>query len=230
MSPPLARVSAAIPSSQRDELEALGGPDGISAGVRMAVAAGLSALRAGDPAATACLPLEELHALADRLASVTGRRTPSGALWCPSPDSLPDLDSLVGDEVLVCPHGLVLVGGDHALSLDMEVGEVRWVIGNGEVATPITLEELGLAACLLPSALAGLAAAGHGSRMLPPGMRLAISPDRDLELSHRGAAIRLGFDAAWILASEVVSLWTRRCRLSAEARQTLERQLAEVGR
>lgn len=228
MSPPLARITAAIPAQHRDELEALGGPEGISAGARMAISAGLSALRAGDPMATAGLLPEELHALADRLASITGRRTGAGAYWCPTPEALPGPEALHNrDTVIAMPHALMLVAPDGAIALDLAAGEMCISVDGGEITTELELEgAVGALAHHLPQILMSLMRDG-GFRHLA-GLRFSTHPDYGLEIAHRGLALHTSIDAGYQFAAEVLSLWTRHARRSAQTRMALEQRLQEV--
>lgn len=122
--PPLVPVSGLVDPGHRDLIVALGGEQGVSAGLRLIVAAGAAATRS--PSSPVLQELDALRGLADRLAGVLGRQTPSGAWWCPSDDCWPAPELLSADgDVVSSPKRVVLAGSvvggvAGALAVDLE--------------------------------------------------------------------------------------------------------------
>jgi hypothetical protein len=223
--PPLENVSAKIPQHQREQIAALAGDRGLSAGLRDVITAGLLALQ-GDCALIA--PTDELRELADRLACIQGRRTPAGAWWAPTSEALPNPKDLEpGGAVLVTP-GAVMLLGDGALVIDLGAGQITGTLAGHEVQASIDLTELVGPACLLPASLAGLAAAGPGRRELGLGLAVERTTDNLCRVTLQGIGARCSADLGQTFAAEVAGLVARSARASFDTRLQLERQVAEV--
>jgi hypothetical protein len=222
LSEPLRHVSGLVAPHQLQQLQAIGGSRGLSAGLRDVVSAGLLALR-GDSALIA--PVSELHDLADKLAKIQGRTTPSGAWWAPSREALPSPDQLdPAGAVLVTPRAVGLIA-DGAVVIDLEASELAASLAGHEVSTPFDLNDLAAVAALLPAALAGLAAAGPGRRDLGHGLAVQRTTDDLCRISLKGIAARCSADVAQSFAAELVALVARTARASAQTRMELNRQL-----
>ncbi len=228
MSPPLEHVSGLIPQHQREQITALGGEAGVSAGLRDVVAAGLLALQ-GDCALIR--PIDELRDLANRLSRIQGRRTPAGAWWAPTPEALPsheELDS--GGAVLVMPQSVGLVANG-ALVVDLEGGVITASNAgtpNSQITAKIDLGDLVAPAAVLPAALTGLAIAGPGRRELGLGLAIERTGDNLCLLTLQGVGARCDAGLAHTFAAEVLGLVARSAQASFATRQQLEQALAEV--
>jgi hypothetical protein len=226
LSPPLKNVSGMVPEHQLQQITAIGGDAGVSAGLRTAVSAGLLAL-AGDVALLA--PVSELLALSDRLATVTGRKTPAGAHWCPTGESLPPRDALdPHGAVVVMPQSVGLIAGDSALVVDLGDALIVARQGNQEVTASIDLAELAGPAALLPASLAGLALAGPGRRDLGGGLAVERTGSDQLRISLQGLGVNCPPDVGQVFAAELCSLVARAATASIAARIELERTLQVV--
>ena len=193
--------------------------------MRDVITAGLLALQ-GDCALLA--PVDELRDLADRLARIQGRRTPSGAWWAPTRDALPAPEDLEpGGAVLVTPKAVALIA-DGAVVVDLEAGNITGTLAGHEVNAPIDLSELAGPAALLPASLAGLAAAGPGRRELGLGLAVERTPDNLCRVTLQGIGARCSADVAQTFAAEVVGLVARAARASCATRLQLEHALQEV--
>ncbi len=222
MSEPLKHVSGLVAPHQLQQLQAIGGDRGLSAGLRDVVSAGLLALQ-GDCALIR--PVAELHALAERLAQIQGRTTPAGAWWAPTREALPSPDQLdPAGAVLVTPQAVGLIA-DGAVVIDLEAGELAANLAGHEVNTPIDLQDLAGPAALLPASLAGLAGAGPGRRELGLGLAVERTADDLCRVTLQGIGARCAPDTAQVFAAELVGLVARATRASAVARQQLNRQL-----
>ena len=226
MSPPKEHISGLIHPHQREQIEAIGGDRGISAGLRDVVTAGLLALR-GDAALIA--PITELQAVADRLACITGRRTPAGAWWAPTSEAMPQPSELdQHGDVVVTPDAVGLLG-DGSIVVDLKAGTITANSSGHEIALPVELADLVHPAALLPATLAGLAAAGPGRRELGLGLAVERTAAGPCRLTLQGVGAMATPLAVQVFAAELLGLLARATRESAHARMALERQLqAEV--
>jgi hypothetical protein len=215
-----------VSEHQLQQIAAIGRDAGVSAGLRSVVSAGLLALQ-GDVALLA--PVSELLALSDRLATVTGRKTPSGAHWCPTGESLPPRDALdPHGAVVVMPQSVGLIAGDAALVLDLGDALIVARQGNQEVSASIDLQELSGPAALLPASLAGLALAGPGRRDLGGGLAVERTGSDQLRISLQGLGVNCPPDVGQVFAAELCSLVARAATASIAARIELERTLQVV--
>lgn len=222
MSEPLRHVSGLVPLHQLEQIQAIGGERGVSAGLRDTVSAGLLAL-AGDCALLR--PVSELHELADRLAKIQGRTTPAGAWWAPSREALPSPDQLdPAGAVLVTPGAVGLVA-DGGLVIDLEACEIAATQAGQEITEPVDLHDVVGPAALLPAALAGLAAAGPGRRDLGLGLAIQRTTDSLCRLTLRGIGVRCSPDVAQTFTAELLGLVARKARASAQTREQLNRAL-----
>jgi hypothetical protein len=211
-----------IAPHQLEQITAIGGSEGISSGLRTVVSAGLLALQSD---MALLQPVEDLMVLADRLATITGRKTPAGAWWAPTREALPPTDELD-------PHGAVIVTpwavgllGDGCLVVDLEAGQISANIGGHEVNASIDLNELVGPAVLLPASIAGLAMAGPGRRDLGHGLTAERTADDLFRVSLQNIGARCCPSAAQTFAAELLGLVTRATHRSAMAREQLNRVL-----
>lgn len=110
-----------VSEHQLQQIVDIGGSEGVSAGLRSVVSAGLLA------------PVSELHQLADKLAKIQGRRTTAGGWWAPTEDALPEPGELdPAGSVLVTPAAVGLLG-DGALSIDLAAGEIAGRVSGHEI-------------------------------------------------------------------------------------------------
>jgi hypothetical protein len=224
MSPPKEHISGLIHPHQREQIEAIGGDRGISAGLRDVVTAGLLALR-GDAALIA--PIEELQTLAYQLARITGRTTPAGAIWAPTPEAMPQPSELDPTGAVVATPGAVGLLGDGAVVIDMKNGTITTNSGGHEISVPVELGDLVHPVALLPATLAGLAAAGPGRRELGLGLAVERTGDGLCRVTLQGVGVSATPQAAQTFAAELLGLIARATRQSAAARVALERQLQQ---
>jgi hypothetical protein len=225
LSPPLKPVTGLIEDYQLQQVAAIGGARGLSAGVRDVLTAGLLALQ-GDVALLA--PVDQLHQLADRLSLITGRRTPSGAWWAPSPEALPGPELLhQSGAVLATPSAVGLIG-DGCLMVDLGEGRIIATRGNHETQIEIDLSDLIAPAALLPSSMAGLAAAGAGRRDIGIGLTIERLPSNAVVLALQGCGPLCTPDHAMSFSAELLALICRHSARSVATREQLNRQLAEV--
>lgn len=228
MSPPLEHVSGLIPQHQREQITALGGDAGVSAGLRTAISAGLLALR-GDCALIQ--PIDELRDLASRLARIQGRRTPAGGWWAPTREALPTPEQIDHHgAVLVMPQSVGLVAGG-ALVIDLESGLITASSAESPgspITAEIALDDLVAPAAVLPAALTGLAIAGPGRRELGLGLAIERTGDNLCLLTLQGVGARCDAGLAHTFAAELLGLVARSARASFATRQQLEQALAEV--
>jgi hypothetical protein len=228
MPPNLQPVAGLIPEHQKQQIEALGGEAGVSAGLRTAITAGLLALQ-GDCALIR--PIDELRDLASRLARIQGRRTPAGAWWAPTPEALPTAEQLDHQgTVLVMPQSVGLLAAG-ALVVDLADGVIT--ASNAEtpgaqITAAIGLDDLVAPAALLPAALTGLAIAGPGRRELGLGLAIERTGGNHFLLTLQGAGARCDADLIHVFAAELLGLLARSARASLATRQQLNRALAEV--
>ena len=228
MPPNLQPVAGLIPEHQKQQIEAIGGADGVSAGLRDVVAAGLLALQ-GDAALLA--PVEELQALVTRLSFIQGRRTGSGAWWCPANEALPSADQLnpVGD-VVATPDGVALLAGNAALIVDLGAGVLVSRENGRETSIEVDITQLMQPMALLPAAIAGLAGVGQvGRRDLgAAGLALELTGSGAMRLSAQGLGVTASDEVLLCLAAELLSLATRTLAKSAAARRALNEVLLQT--
>ena len=233
MSPPKKPPSELVVSlhlqvapEQRAAVEALAQPgESLSNVGRRVIAAGLAALENGhDP------ELLEVFASLERLSAISGRRTPAGAYWCPTPETLPDPQILRSGDVIATRSGLVVVGPNSTLTLDIETTAAVVVEGDGsEVGAPLPLEALLEASALAQSALIGLARGGGDRRAMgTSGLVLERRADGQVRIALGGAGVVVPIGAAWVWAAELASLAARALQQSCELRAALDRRLEVV--
>jgi hypothetical protein len=211
-----------VPPHQLEQIQAIGGSEGISAGLRDVVSAGLLALQ-GD--CGLIRPVSELHELADRLARIQGRTTPSGAWWAPSRDALPSPDQLdPAGAVVVTPRAVGLIAGG-AVVIDLEANELTATLAGHEVSNPFDLNDLAAVAALMPAALAGLAGAGPGRRDLGHGLAVERTSGDLCRVTLKGIGASCAPDVAQTFAAELLALVARTARASAQTRMELNRAL-----
>jgi len=226
LSPPLKNISGSVSEHQAQQIAAIGGAEGFSAGLRTVTTAGLLALQSD---AALLQPVSELLALSDRLATVTGRRTPAGAHWCPTGESLPPREALDPHGAVVCmPQSVGVLAGDTALVVDLGEALIVARQGDQETTVSVDLQELAGPAALLPASLAGLALAGPGRRDLGGGLAVERTGSDQLRLSLQGLGVNIPPDIGQIFAAELCSLVARSATASIAARLELERTLQEV--
>ncbi len=224
MSPPLETVSARISQHQRQQIETIGGDRGLSGGLREVVTAGLLALTC-DVALLS--PVDELQQLVTRLSFITGRRTGSGAWWCPDNQALPPTEQLnpVGD-VIATPDAVALITGSAAVVVDLADGLLVARENGREVTAEVDLAQLMAPACLLPAAVAGLANSGRtGRRELGAGLVLELTGSGAFRLSVQGHGATAPDELVMGFAAELLSLITRSMAKSAAVRRQLNEQL-----
>lgn len=222
MPPPTVHVSGRIAPHQLEQIAAIGGDEGVSAGLREVVTAGLLALK-GDCALIR--PVSELHQLADRLALIQGRITPAGAWWAPTREALPSPDQLdPAGAVLVTPMAVGLVG-DGCLIVDLEAGEITATLSGHETSASVDLNELAGPAALLPASLAGLGLAGPGRRDLGHGLSAERTADDLFRITLQGIGARCCPTLAQTFAAELLGLVARASYRAARTRQQLNRVL-----
>jgi hypothetical protein len=224
--PPLETISAKIPQHQREQIAAFAGDRGLSAGLRDVIASGLLVLSPVDAAPPP--PADELRDLADRLARIQGRRTPSGAWWAPTREALPAPEDLEpGGAVLVTPRQVALIA-DGSVLVDLAAGEISAAHTGHESRASVEINDLAGPVALLPAALAGLAAAGPGRRDLGLSLAVERTTDNLCRLSLQGIGARCSVDIAATYAAELLGLMARSARASFDTRQQLEQAFQGV--
>jgi hypothetical protein len=225
-SEPLQPISGLIPAEHLQQVTAIGGERGVSAGVRDVIAMGLAAVNSD---AALLLPIAQLEALAARLAKVTGRKLPSGAWWAASDQAMPEPSELdrYGD-VVVSPGRVVLAGEAGALMADAGGRQLAAQDGERHASQPVELAELAGVAGMLSAALVRLAQTGPGHIELGCGLvleRMEAGPGR---LSLRGVGAVASMPALWMFAAELTGLVAAGISEGIEIRSRLNQQLAEV--
>jgi hypothetical protein len=216
-----------VPADHLLQLQQLGGPDGVSCGLRLVVATGLAALDGQSPSLSEAV--DHLHRVAAELASITGRRTPAGAWWAPSEAAAPEPDQIdARGDVVVAPHGVALVAGAAALSVDFQAGQLGVVDAGRELVGAIDVQLLAPAVALIAPALLGLAAAGPGRRELGCGLAIERLGNNEVAITLQGIGPVVPAAVAWQWAAEMLSLVARGFAASVATRCDLERQLQEV--
>jgi hypothetical protein len=222
LSPPLKPVTGLIEDYQLQQVAAIGGARGLSAGVRDVLTAGLLALQ-GDVALLA--PVDQLHQLADRLAMISGRTTPSGAIWAPTEEALPPVEMLDPDgAVIVTPQAVGLLAGAAALVLDTEAGAIIVRGDGGELQQPLELPDLAALAAMLGAGLQALSR-GPGVVQLPCGLTAERTGTSAFRIAFQGVGPTTEPDVAFTFAAEVAALFARRVTSTLRTRQQLEETL-----
>ncbi len=220
-------ISGLIPEHQLQQITAIGGDRGVSAGLRETISAGLLAL-AGDAALLA--PVEELQALVTRLSFITGRRTGSGALWCPDGcQSLPPAEGLSPDgEVVATPDAVALLADSAALVVDLGEGLILARENGAEISSHVCLGSLMPLAANIAPVIVKLGAAGPGRLQLDSTVTLERTGTGAVRLSAEGVGVTAPVETVLSFAAELLSLATRSAARSVATREALERQLQEV--
>jgi hypothetical protein len=223
----LRHISGLIPEHQLQQITAIGGDRGVSAGLRETISAGLLAL-AGDAALLA--PVEELQALVTRLSFITGRRTGSGALWCPDGcQSLPPAEGLSPDgEVVATPDAVALLADSAALVVDLGEGLILARENGAEISSHVCLGSLMPLAANIAPVIVKLGAAGPGRLQLDSTVTLERTGTGAVRLSAEGVGVTAPVETVLSFAAELLSLATRSAARSVATREALERQLQEV--
>ena len=195
MPPPLEHVSGLIPPEHHRAIAEIGGTDGMSAGLRAVVAAGLATLRGDGPAILGAV--DELERLTDRLAAVVGRHTPSGAWWAPSDAAMPEREQLapMGD-VVASPRRVVLAGSTGALMVDLQAGSLEAQNGTACTVVPLELRDLVGVAAMLPCALVRLSNIGPGVETLADHFTVSRLDCGLVRLTLRGVSVEAHAQAA----------------------------------
>lgn len=198
----------------------------MSAGVRDVIAMGLAALNSD---AALMLPVAQLEALADRLATITGRKLPSGAWWAGCDAAMPEPEQLdrYGD-VVVSPGRVVLAGEAGALMADAGGRQLAAQDNDRHASQPVELAELAGVAGMLSAGLVRLAQSGPGRIELGNGLvleRMEVGPGR---LSLRGVGAVASMPSLWQFAAELTALVAAGINEGIEIRSRLNAQLAEV--
>ncbi len=225
MSPPLTNVSGMVSEHQRQQIEAIGGERGLSAGLREVVTAGLLAMSC-DVALLA--PVDELQQLVTRLSFITGRRTASGAWWCPDNRALPPTEQLnpVGD-VIATRDGVALLAGSCAVVVDLGEGLILAREAGREISSQVCLGSLmPLAANIAPAILR--LSDGPGRVPLDPTVTLERSGTGAVRLSAQGVGVSAPVEVVLSFGAELLSLAARSAARSVATREQQERQLQEV--
>lgn len=226
MSPPLEHVSGLIAPHQREQIEAIGGDRGLSAGLRDVVGAGLLALQA-DMALLA--PVDELQQLVTRLSFITGRRTGSGAWWCPTNPALPPADQLnpVGD-VVATVDAVALIADNAAVVVDLGEGLIVARENGREISSQCCLGSIMPLAASVAPAICRLGDSGPGRVQLDPTVTLERTGTGAVRLSAQGVGVIVPVEVVLSFAAELLSLCARSAAKSVAVREALERQVAEV--
>jgi hypothetical protein len=231
--PPLVPVSGLVEPGHRDLIVALGGEQGVSAGLRLIVAAGAAATRS--PSSPVLQELDALRGLADRLAGVLGRQTPSGAWWAPSDDAMPPPELLADTgDVVASPERVVLAGAPAAgvvgaLALDLTAWRLELQEGERVASVAMELGQFAPLATMFGPALVQLAASGPSVVELTLGVSLRRQASGMVRAELNGVGAVVSATAALSFAAEAVSLLARHVEASANARAALEASLAATG-
>jgi hypothetical protein len=215
-----------VPQRQLDQITAIGGDRGVSAGLRDTIGAGLLALQ-GDAALLA--PVDELHRLITRLSFISGRRTPSGALWCPDGcQSLPPPEGLnPAGEVIATPTAVALIAATSTFVVDLDE-ELILVNENGRaISAPIALGSLMPLASNIAPAIMHLSS-GQGRVQLDSAVTVERSGSGAVRLSAQGLGVIAPVEVALGFGAELLSLCVRSAARSIATREALNRQLQEV--
>jgi len=229
MPEPMELVGGKIPRQQKELIDKIGGENGTSAGLRLVVGAGLSALTGTGEHVAAVV--DELAAQVDRLASISGRRTPSGAWWAPCDAAMPAPELLApAGDVIASPHRVVLAGCTGALMVDTGAGRIVAEDASGSASAELELGDLAAVAGNITAGLARLAQGGPGRLVIVPGLELERRPDGIARVALQGIGAAADVGALWMLAAEVTALAARQLAHAVEVREALEQQLQEASR
>jgi hypothetical protein len=217
-----------VAAHQREQIEAIGGSEGTSAGLRTVVSAGLLALQSD---IALLQPVADLQALANQLAYVQGRRTPCGAWWCPTDESLPPMDHLdPSGDVIAQPAAVAMITGTAALIVDAENSLLTIREGGRGKSIDAEIGVLTGPICRLPAVAAHLAHQGPGRLELGAGLWLELLQSGVVRISAEGLGVVCNFTVLLRFASEALSLATRVACRSIDARMRFERQLYGTGK
>jgi hypothetical protein len=224
-SEPLQPISGLITGEHLAAVAAIGGERGVSAGLRDTIAMGLSALNSD---AALMLPVSQLQALADRLATITGRKLPSGAWWAGSDAAMPEPEQLdrYGD-VVVSPGRVVLAGEQGAIMADAGGRQLAAQDGERHASQPVELAELAGVAGMLTAGLVRLAQTGPGRIELGCGLmleRLEAGPGR---VSLHSVGVVASMPALWMFSAELTALVAGGIAEGIEIRSRLNKQLVK---
>lgn len=223
MPPNLQPVAGLIPEHQKQQIEAIGGAAGVSAGLRDVVTAGLLALQ-GDAALLA--PVAELQALVTRLSFVTGRRTPAGALWAPTDQALPPPEGLnPAGEVVATVGAVALITKTAAFVVDLGEGTILSRENGKEISSPVCLGTLLPLAANIAPALCQLRDNGPGRLQLADAVHLERTGSGAVRLSAQGHGVIAPVEVVLGFAAELLSLATRSAAKSVAVRESLNRAL-----
>ena len=232
MSPPgepLMRVSGLVPADHLLQLQEIGGPHGVSSGLRLVVATGLAALDGQSPSLSEAV--DHLDRVAAELAAISGRRTPAGAWWAPTEAAAPSAEQLdPRGDLVATPAGVAVMAGAAALSIDLAAGELAAVAGGRDLIAPVDVQQLAPAVALIAPALIGLSAAGPGRRELGCGLAVERLGSDEVSITLQGLGPVVLPSTAWRWGAELLSLVARGFDASIATRCELERQLQEVAR
>jgi hypothetical protein len=222
-------IAGRIPADHRELITHLGGEDGASAGLRVTVAAGLAAL-SGD-GAHLLTAVDDLAALADRLGTIAGRRTPSGSWWAPSDQAMPDPERLhpAGD-VVAAPTKVVIAGPDGAVMIDAAARQISAQDAAGQAHQAVELGDIAAIGACLTGGLVTLSTRGPGRVALGDGFIVERRDDGMARLSLRGVGCSCSMLSLWKFAAELVSLTASEVAEAIDVREALEARLAEAGR
>lgn len=224
MPPPMEHVSGLIPPDHHRAIAEIGGTDGISAGLRAVVAAGIATLQGDGPAILGAV--DELERLTDRLAAVVGRTTVSGAWWAPSDAAMPEREQLapMGD-VVASPARVVLAGSTGALLVDLKSGSLEAQNGTACAVVPLELRDLVGVAAILPAALVRLSNLGPGTETLADHFTVARLDCGLVRFTLRGVNVEAHAQAALSFGVELLALVCRGVADGIAVREALNRQL-----
>lgn len=213
-----------IPPDHLQAIAKISGNDGMSAGLRAVVAAGLAVLQGDAPATLAAV--DELDRLADRLASITGRRTPSGAWWAPNDAAMPERTQLAPQgDVVASPNRVVLAGASGALMVDLNHQAMEAQDPMHAASQPVDLHQLIGLAVLLPAAIIRLANTGPGREEVADGLTVERRDSGSIVFNLRGVITTSTVAPALQFCSELLSLATRGIQSAVDIRAALDRQL-----
>jgi hypothetical protein len=162
-----------------------------------------------------------------RLSFVTGRRTGSGALWCPDGcQSLPPAEGLNPDgEVVSTPDAVALLAANSALVVDLGEGLILARENGREVSSHICLGSLMPLAANIAPAIVKLGDAGPGRLQLDPTVTLERTGTGAVRLSAQGVGVTAPVEVTLGFAAELLSLATRSAAKSVAVREALNRTL-----
>ena len=156
--------------------------------------------------------------------------TATGCWWAESIEAMPRPELLDPCDLIALPSGLLLIGGDASLAVDLEAERILAIDpAAGEVSAAIEVPALlGAAANALPAMVRLAHNDGPGLMELGIGLAVERLPNDRLRVTLNGVGPVVEASLGWKWAVEIGALACRGVNLSVNRRLALEQQLQGV--